>query len=91
MKTKKMLIVLLSSIIVSIIIITSVFGCAGDQVLKGYNHAKPTTQSVTPMESEEQSFVKIYTPWVVWVSMIAIGVMFFWRMDRKKVVETNDS
>lgn len=87
-KSRKLCISLIVSVLISIMLLVSMFGCAGDQMLMSHNNAEPPTEYV---ESEPRTIFDILTPWLVWIGLLASGLIFFWRMEKRRVVETNDS
>ena len=93
-KTKRLLLYLVLSIFV-LCIVFGLMSCAGDQFLKGYNHAKPPTEFV---ESEPKTYLQTITPWLVWISIVISGIIIYWKMDGKNSItvktraeETTDS
>lgn len=87
-KSRKLCISLIVSVLISIMLLVSMFGCAGDQMLMSHNNAEPPTEYV---ESEPRTIFDVLTPWLVWIGLLASGLIFFWRMEKRRVVETNDS
>jgi len=57
-------------------------------MLMSHNNAEPPTEYV---ESEPRTIFDVLTPWLVWIGLLASGLIFFWRMEKRRVVETNDS
>tara|TARA_R110000822_G_scaffold63150_1_gene155344 strand:- start:541 stop:834 length:294 start_codon:yes stop_codon:yes gene_type:complete len=93
-KTKTLLIRLVLAIFV-LCIVFGLMSCAGDQFLKGYNHAKPSTEFV---ETEPKTYLQTITPWLVWISIVISGIIIYWKMDGKNSItvktraeETTDS
>lgn len=87
-KSRKLCISLIVSVLITIMLVVSMFGCAGDQLLMSHNNAEPPTE-YTP--SEPKTIFDLLTPWLVWIGLLASGLIFFWRMEKRRVVETNDS
>ena len=87
-KSRKLCISLIVSVLISIMLLVSMFGCAGDQLLMSHNNADPPTEYV---ESGPRTIFDLLTPWLVWIGLLASGLIFFWRMEKRRVVETNDS
>lgn len=87
-KSRKLCISLIVSVLISIMLLVSMFGCAGDQMLMSHNNAEPPTEYI---ESEPRTIFDVLTPWLVWIGLLASGLIFFWRMEKRRVVETNDS
>ncbi len=86
-KTKRSLMWLILAVLACCILL-GVISCAGDQVLKGYNNAEVPTEYAPP---EPKTLVDLLTPWLVWIGLLASGLIFFWRMEKRRAVETNDS
>jgi len=86
-KTKRSLLWLILAVLACCILL-GLISCAGDQVLKGYNNAEPSTEYVP---SEPKTIFDLLTPWLVWIGILASGLIFFWRMEKRRIVETNDS
>lgn len=89
-KSRKLCISLIVSVLISIMLLVSMFGCAGDQVLMSHNNAEPVPIDET-MTVEPKTLLELLTPWLVWIGLMASGIIFFWRMEKRRPLGTNDS
>lgn len=89
-KSRKLSISLITSVLISVVILVCLFGCAGDQVLMSQNNAQPLPPDET-IPVEPKSLLELLTPWLVWIGLLASGLIFFWRMEKRRPSETNDS
>ena len=88
--SRKLSISLITSVLISIVILVCLLGCAGDQVLMSQNNAQPLPPDET-IPVEPKSLLELLTPWLVWIGLLASGLIFFWRMEKRRPSETNDS
>lgn len=87
-KTRKLLITLIISVMVSIMILVSMFGCAGgNYTLKGQNNAEPTE---TIQVIDEPNVAKQVFPWVAWASIVGICVTLLFIGRSSSSSEAND-
>ncbi len=87
-KTRKLLITLIISVVISIMILVSMFGCAGgNYTLKGKNNAEPpeTIQMI-----DEPNIPKQIFPWVAWASIVGICVTLLFIGRSSSSSEAND-
>ncbi len=89
-KSRKLCISLIVSVLISIMLLVSMFGCAGDQVLMSHNNAETRTNRRN-YDSRPKSLLELLTPWLVWIGLMASGIIFFWRMEKRRPLGTNDS
>ena len=85
-KTRKLLVSLMVSVLITIIIITCMFGCAGDQTLRTNDYTRTERpESYPEVEVEKDSFIYQATPHIIWLSAV-LGLSFWLWKDHKKSI-----
>ena len=83
-KTKLLLLGLLVSVIISMMILVSMVGCAGNQVLRGTDYTKTERPEDFPERKiDKTSFLYQVTPHVIWGTAV-IGLGFWLWKDYTK-------
>jgi hypothetical protein len=83
-KTRKLLLSLIGSVLISIMILTHMFGCAGNQSLRGADYTRTEKpESFPEVELDKTSFVYRATPHIIWISVV-LGLSFWLWKDYKK-------
>jgi len=87
-KTRKLLITLIVSVLVTIMILVSMFGCAGgNYTLKGQNNAEPIN---TIEVVDDPNVAKQVFPWVAWASIVGICTILLFIGRNSSSSEAND-
>jgi len=85
-KTRKLLVSLITSVLITIIVITCMFGCAGDQTLRTNDYTRTERPESYPIvEVEKTSFIYQATPHIIWV-LAVLGLSFWLWKDYKKSI-----
>ncbi len=83
-KTKMLLLGLLVSVIISMMVLVSMVGCAGNQVLRGTDYTKTERPEDFPQRKiDKTSFLYQVTPHAIWGTAV-IGLGFWLWKDYKK-------
>ena len=85
-KTRKLLVSLIVSVLISIMLLVSMCGCAGDQTLRTNDYTRTERpESYPKVEVEKNSFMYQATPHIIW-GVAVLGLSFWLWKDHKKSV-----
>ena len=85
-KSRKLCISLIVSVLISIMLVVSMFGCAGDQTLRTSDYTRTERPESYPIvEVEKTSFIYQATPHIIWV-LVVLGLSFWLWKDYKKSI-----